>query len=1456
MCASKRHKSAPQFSPPVSNAIFKLMSSGKKTGLLALILCVAGLMTANAAPGWKVLNGHVPAVVRKLSPVGRLPDSQELHLAIGLPLRDPAGLDELLRQLYDPASTNFHKFFQPAELAAKFGPTESDYQAVRQFAESNGLVVVATYSNRMVLNVKGSAADIERAFQIRLNRYRHPVEAREFYAPDSEPSVPADLKIISVEGLNDFSRPRPAGLKLKAPTARPLSFSGTGPGHEYAGNDFRNAYVPGTALTGAGQTVAVLEYSDYYKVDITNYENIVGALNNATNYVPLTNVVVGGVVPGIGNNDEVSLDIEMAIAIAPGLSRVMVYEENSADSSVLSQIQSDNIAKQVSSSWTVGPWSSSSATTWDNVLKLMAAQGQSYFQSSGDSDAYTGAQSLDSGTTVPADSPYATIVGGTTMTMGGYGVAWSSETVWNNNLTGISNEGSGGGISSYYAIPWWQTNISMTSNGGSTSHRNIPDVALTADNVFVSYNNGDDTGTNYFMGTSCAAPLWAGFTALVNQQAVAGGNPPVGFLNPALYGTTTNSNYSICFHDVTTGNNTGTNTAGLYNAVAGYDLCTGLGTPNGQNLISVLAPDTLVITPLSGFSASGITGGSFSPNLQNYLLTNSSAVSLAWSLVNTSAWLNASVMGGTLPPNGTNGVAISLNAAANSLAAGTYPATVQFTNGNTHVVQNLQFSLQVLEPLAITPATGFTASGVIGGPFNVTSQNFTLSNLSSASLNWGIANTSVWLNVSPAGGALAGGGQVTVAAGLNTAASNLTAGAYAATVFFTNQTSGTVQSRQFALTVSQSLVQNGGFETGDFTGWNVTGNSGQNAVVSFPPQFVHSGSYGAFLGNVSTLGYAAQTLSTVPGQLYLVSFWLNNPNNTGYGSTVTPNQFIVNWNTNSPTVNTIFNNTNLGAINNWTNMQFVVKATYATTVLQFGARNDPVAFALDDVSVTPGFAPATTTQPTNLTLLAGGTAVFSAMATGSTNLTYQWQKNGLNLANGTGIAGSTTTNLTLTAVTTNSNGNYSLLVTNIFGATTSSVANLTVVLPPAITSSSVTNRTIQCGGNTNVFTVTATGTAPLSYQWSLDGLPVLNATNTSYYITNLHLPNHTVIVAVTNLYGSLTSNAVLTVQDTISPVITLAGANPFYVELGSAFTDPGATATDLCAGVVVVIASGTVNTNAVSTNTLTYTADDGNGNTNTVTRTVIVRDTTPPTILWSFTNLIVAANSNCVALLPNVTGTNFILATDLSGALTITQTPTNNFLLPLGTNTVVITVADASGNTAFSTNTVVVQDQTPPVIFSQPQSQTNFIGTTATFGVAATACTPLTFQWYSNNTALTLFTNTTLALSNLTLSAAANYFVVASANGGATTSSVATLTVNLIPPAINGVTANANGSFNLNLTGSPGYIYILQATTNLLPPVNWLPLATNTLGTNGVWLFTDTSATNLPLQFYRLKLGP
>ena len=131
-----------------------------------------------------------------------------------------------------------------------------------------------------------------------------------------------------------------------------------------------------------------------------------------------------------------------------------------------------------------------------------------------------------------------------------------------------------------------------------------------------------------------------------------------------------------------------------------------------------------------------------------------------------------------------------------------------------------------------------------------------------------------------------------------------------------------------------------------------------------------------------------------------------------------------------------------------------------------------------------------------------------------------------------------------------------------------------------------------------------------------------------------------------------------------------------------------------------VTTTGTVNTNALGTNVLTYTAVDSYGNTNTFSRTVVVRDTTPPVIAWSFTNLVLTAITN--AVLPDLTGTNYILASDSAGPVTITQSPTNNAVLPLGTNIIILTVTDSSGNQAFSTNTVVVLDDppTPPTINS------------------------------------------------------------------------------------------------------------------------------------------------------------
>ncbi len=206
----------------------------------------------------------------------------------------------------------------------------------------------------------------------------------------------------------------------------------------------------------------------------------------------------------------------------------------------------------------------------------MAAQGQSFFNGSGDSGAYTS----DPGEN--RDAPYITIVGGTVLSMNGNGVAWQSETAWS---------GSGGGILTSVGIPGYQSAVSMSSNYGSTQFRNVPDVSMIAYGAFIYENNG---GTGYQQGTSISAPLWAGFMALVNQRAAMCGSPSVGFANPSLYAIGQNANkYAADFHDIQSGNN---GAPQKYPAVAGYDLATGWGSPQA-NLINDLSPPTPACMP-------------------------------------------------------------------------------------------------------------------------------------------------------------------------------------------------------------------------------------------------------------------------------------------------------------------------------------------------------------------------------------------------------------------------------------------------------------------------------------------------------------------------------------------------------------------------------------------------------------------------------------------------------------------------------------------------------------------------------------------------------------------------------------------------------------------------------------------------------------------------------------------
>ena len=801
--------------------------------LLIRVISLLTLFTASVLCAERqTIHGHRVVETGRATPLGRLPGNDRLHLSIGLPLRNQEALTNLLDRLYDPSSPDFRHFQSPAEFTENFGPSESDYAEVGNFARANGLTVVNAHANRMLLEVEGTVENIEKTFGVVLRTYQHPSEARTYYAPDVEPTTSLHAPVLHVAGLDNFRRPQPMSLHpMAGKHATPLI--GSGPNGYFLGSDFRTAYVPGTTLTGIGQSVALVELDGYYSVDVSSYKT-----KAKLSDVPLKNVLIGGFNgapdPTGTGNEEVSLDIDMAICMAPGLSQVIVYEAspssgNSQINALLNRIATDDAANQIGCSWGFDIDS-----TTQQIFQQYAVQGQSFFLASGDSGSSTG------GVLQPEDNPNITVVGGTVLTASA-SHAWLSETTWS---------GSGGGISSLYPLPSWQRGISMASNRGSTTFRNVPDVSMVADGVWLIADHGQSFPIS---GTSISAPLWAGLTALVNQQAAAAGAPPVGFLNPSLYAIAQGANYHSDFHDITTGNNENSANPALYRATVGYDLCTGLGTPAGSGLINDL------------------------------------------------------------------------------------------------------LGLKPADPLVIKPPLGFTAFGPASGPFNVSSQIYTLTNAGTTPLNWTVSKLPPWLKASVLGGTLAPGGpSVAVTISLDVPSSQMLIGSGIGDAVFSDATSGRTQSRTFSLAIG-----NGGFETGDFTSWTFSGNTNDNYADSYdaakftsgpPPavddsQYVHTGIYGGLLGQVGSLASLTQRVPVSVGQVLLLSFWLDNP------AAGTPNRFRALWDG-----HVLFDKSSLPAFK-WTNMQFVVTASGSTASVVFQFQNDTQSFGLDDISVKPVTAP-------------------------------------------------------------------------------------------------------------------------------------------------------------------------------------------------------------------------------------------------------------------------------------------------------------------------------------------------------------------------------------------------------------------------------------------------------------------------------------------------------------------
>ena len=583
---------------------------------LALVAVLTIPSVVSQAASQPMLTRHTRGAVvnGEAQSLGRLPASQTMHFDVVLALRHAPELDNFLQDIYDPTSPNFRHFVSVKEFTARFGPSQEDWDAVVRFAQENGFAIVGGSRDGMDLQLRGTVAQVEKAFNVKMGLYQHPTENRSFYAPDREPLVNLPFALWHVSGLDNYSIPRAQVARRNDKIHVHANIKGSCPDNSYCGSDMRAAYYGSGPLTGSGQNIGLLEYVGYDIADLNTYFKNV----KQTEAVPVTGISTDGTslncLASQGCDDrEQILDMTQAISMAPGASGLYVYV-GSTDTAILSSMTTHKpLVSEIGSSWT---WQPGDPSTDDPYFKKFAAQGQNYFQAAGDDGAYnSGSQYV-----FPADDDYVTSVGGTDLTTQSAGGPYASETAWADG---------GGGYFTVDAIPipsWQKTPGVITSkNEGSTTLRNSPDVAAEANFDFYTCADQEACQTGWG-GTSFAAPMWAGYMALVNQQALENGNPVLGFINPTVYTLGLSAGYGAAFHDVTSGSNG-------YPAVAGYDLATGWGSPNGPGLINALAGSGGGGNPGIGFTPASLKWGKIAihttaPGKKKVVVTNTGNATL------------------------------------------------------------------------------------------------------------------------------------------------------------------------------------------------------------------------------------------------------------------------------------------------------------------------------------------------------------------------------------------------------------------------------------------------------------------------------------------------------------------------------------------------------------------------------------------------------------------------------------------------------------------------------------------------------------------------------------------------------------------------------------------------------------------------------------------------------------
>jgi subtilase family serine protease len=658
---------------------------------------VLGILFFTALPVFarQQLTGHVPKEAATAPLLGDMDQAQTLNLSISLPFRNLEEMERLVDEIYDPHSSSYRRFLTPQETAARFGPDPADYQAVLDFLSTHHFKVTKTYTQHSLVCFQGRVDDIQKAFHVRLKRYSRE-GGGEFHAPDREPFLDLDVPLEHIQGLENAQLPRHSSPRQPLST-RPRAQMGTGSTGLYMGNDFRNIYFPGlpNSYLGAGQTIALIEFDVYTASDVSLYAQDAAITTSAgvTIQPTLSNVLLDGTQqnePG-GNDDEVTLDIEMAFAMAPQAT-ICVYEQSLTfynPLEILNDIEANPGIHQISSSWL---YSGVSAANFN----MLALQGQACFQCAGDHGSY-----ISSGfqTAVPNPiyySPNMTVVGATTLSTSGN--TYTGEKVWNNG--GVSGGGicSGGTGSATLAVPAYQDSV-IGVNGASGAYRNIPDVTFVGDQVELVYGGIMAGGAS---GTSASAPLWAGISALINQYAAVQSKGPVGLLNASLYNLASNATtYANDFNDITVGNNNyyGTD-PGAYAAGTGYDLASGLGSPKTQLIYDIVG---LVNTP-TNTSTVTVTQTSTNTRTPTSTATNTATSTATQTTSNTPTATSTATV--------TNSATFTVTLTFSATASTTNSATITSTSSSAPT-QTSTRTVTLTPTITSTPTTTPTPTATV-----------------------------------------------------------------------------------------------------------------------------------------------------------------------------------------------------------------------------------------------------------------------------------------------------------------------------------------------------------------------------------------------------------------------------------------------------------------------------------------------------------------------------------------------------------------------------------------------------------------------------------------------------------------------------------------------------------------------------------------------------------------------